>query len=128
MADHRFASSTARDSRTSQGSLMNRLSLAGLQALIQPSDSQDESFRKLLVGGSQAKYPMHCLSMKDFLELEAPVDHQTLMRQGKLVVVDEDNKVPVFFLSHQWVISTDTTVLLMIFFCNNFLRIICPGC
>ena len=126
MADHRFASSTARDSRTSQGSLMNRLSLAGLQALIQPSDSQDESFRKLLVGGSQAKYQMHCLPMKDFLELESPVDHQTLMRQGKLVVVDEDNKVPVFFLSHQWVISADTTVFLMIFFCNNFLRIICP--
>ena len=37
------------------------------------------------------------------MKLTAPVDHQTLLAEGKLVQIDDDEPRDVFFLSHQWV-------------------------
>ena len=43
------------------------------------------------------------MSIEEFLKLKGPVDHQTLLLQGKLIKVEEGEDRPIVFLSHTWV-------------------------
>ena len=47
----------------------------------------------------EMKYPMYALPVEAILELEAFVDHQTLLRDSKLVKVEPG--MDVIFVSHQ---------------------------
>ena len=47
------------------------------------------------------RYPMHVISVHDFLALEAIEPHQTLLAKGLLKQWDE-SMTKIFFLSHQW--------------------------
>ena len=68
-------------------------------------DTEDEHarLRKHLMKGTKCHSAMYAIPLKVLLELDELMDHQTLLRAGKLVLVDADEKRPVVFLSHQWV-------------------------
>ena len=113
VADHRFLPSFGRGSRSSvhsqnRSSLFRRsvrLSYVEPEALILPTDSHYEILRKKLLAGSKCHYPKYALPIDEVMKLTSLVDHQTLLQQGKLVRVDENEDRPVVFLSHQWVPS-----------------------
>lgn len=48
------------------------------------------------------KFPMHCITIQDFMSMDRLYDHYTLAKKGKLVVPDKDDLRAVLFISHQW--------------------------
>ena len=99
-ADHRFANA---GSRTSNARRSTRISMMSPEAMILPTDSENEVFRKKMMESTKYRYPMYGLPIAELMKLTKPVDHQTLLEQGKLVKIEESEQRDVVFLSHQWV-------------------------
>ena len=99
-ADHRFANA---GTRTSKSRRSTRISMMSPEAMILPTDSENEVFRKKMMESTKYRYPMYGLPIDELMKLTKPVDHQTLLQQGKLVKIEEGEQRDVVFLSHQWV-------------------------
>jgi hypothetical protein len=71
---------------------------------ITPCARGDDAARAFLLGGTTAYYPMYALPIQDVMALTDldNADHKTLLKEKKLVKVNEWEYREVVFLSHQW--------------------------
>lgn len=106
LSDHRWSSKRFddfnQDEKNERRRSTKRLTLSFHEALSLCDESGVVNASRYLLARSKCLYPMYALPIAEALQLKAMPDHQTLLNQGKLVVVKETDKTPVVFLSHQW--------------------------